>query len=68
MLQYTMGGDGPRFAGYIHHDDADREWAYDRGSHIGGFDEGWDEAVERGWTVVSMKDEWSKIFPGDDLP
>jgi phosphoserine phosphatase len=68
MLQYTMGGDGPRFAGYIHHDDADREWAYDRGSHIGGFDKGWDEAVERGWTVVSMKDEWSKIFPGDDLP
>ena len=68
MLQYTMGGDGPRFAGYVHHDDADREWAYDRGSHIGGFDKGWDEAVENGWTVVSMKDEWAKIYPGEGLP
>jgi phosphoglycolate phosphatase-like HAD superfamily hydrolase len=68
MLQYTMGGDGPRFAGYVHHDDPDREWAYDRGSHIGGFDKGWDEAVEKGWTVVSMRDEWQKIYPGEDLP
>ena len=68
MLQYTMGGDGPRFAGYIHHDDADREWAYDRGSHIGGFDKGWDEAVEKGWTVVSMKDEWARIYPDPELP
>ncbi|MEJ2077492.1 MAG: HAD family hydrolase, partial [Acidobacteriota bacterium] len=68
MLQYTMGGDGPRFAGYVHHDDADREWAYDRGSHVGGFDAGWDEAVEKGWTVVSMKEEWKKIYPGEELP
>ena len=68
MLQYTVGGDGPRFAGYIHHDDADREWAYDRGSHIGGFDKGWDEAVEKGWTVVSMKDEWARIYPDPELP
>jgi phosphoserine phosphatase len=68
MLQYTAGGDGARFMGYVRHDDAEREWAYDRGSHIGGFDAGWDEAVERGWTIVSMKDEWAKIYPGEGLP
>ncbi len=68
MLQYTAGGDGASFMGYVHHDDADREWAYDRGSHIGGLDKGLDEAAERGWTVVSMKDEWAKIYPGEGLP
>jgi phosphoglycolate phosphatase-like HAD superfamily hydrolase len=68
MLQYTAGGAGPSFLGYVHHDDADREWAYDRGSHIGGFDVGLDEATERGWTIVSMKDEWAKIYPGEELP
>jgi phosphoglycolate phosphatase-like HAD superfamily hydrolase len=68
MLQYTAGGDGARFMGYVHHDDADREWAYDRGSPIGGLDKGLDEAAERGWTVVSMKDEWAKIYPGEELP
>jgi phosphoserine phosphatase len=68
MLQYTAGGEGPSFMGYVHHDDADREWAYDRGSHIGGLDKGLDEATERGWTVVSMKDEWAKVFPGEELP
>ena len=68
MLQYTAGGDGARFMGYVHHDDAEREWAYDRGSHIGGLDKGLDEALERGWTVVSMKDEWAKIYPGEGLP
>jgi len=68
MLQYTAGGDGARFMGYVHHDDADREWAYDRDSHIGRLDKGLDEATERGWTVVSMKDEWAKIYPGEGLP
>ena len=68
MLQYTAGGDGARFMGYVHHDDAEREWAYDRDSHIGGLDKGLDEAAERGWTVVSMKDEWKKIYPGEGLP
>jgi phosphoglycolate phosphatase-like HAD superfamily hydrolase len=68
MLQYTAGGDGARFMGYVHHDDAEREWAYDRDSHIGRLDKGLDEATERGWTVVSMKDEWKKIYPGEGLP
>jgi hypothetical protein len=62
MLQYTAAGDGARLAVYVHHDDAEREWAYDRDSHIGRLDKGLDEAAERGWTVVSMKGDWAKIF------
>ncbi len=64
MLEYTAAGDGARLMLLVHHDDAAREAAYDRGSHIGGLDAAWDEAVEKGWTVVSMKDDWATIFPG----
>jgi hypothetical protein len=39
-----------------------REWAYDRESSIGRLDKGLDEANARGWTVVSMKDDWKRIF------
>jgi hypothetical protein len=47
----------------IHHTDAEREWAYDRDSHVGRLDRGLDEAADRGWTVVSMRDDWREIFP-----
>jgi phosphoglycolate phosphatase-like HAD superfamily hydrolase len=63
MLEWTTAGDGARLGVYIHHTDADREWAYDRESHIGRLDRGLDEAAERGWVVVSMKDDWATIFP-----
>ncbi len=63
MLQWTAAGAGPRFCLYVHHTDAQREWAYDRQSHIGRLDKGLDEAKARGWTVVSMKDDWRAIFP-----
>jgi hypothetical protein len=63
MLQWTMAGAGARFALIVHHDDAEREWAYDRKSHIGTLDKAWDEAVAKGWTVVSMKNDWKTIFP-----
>jgi hypothetical protein len=63
MLQYTAAGRGPRFCLYVHHTDAAREWAYDRVSHIGQLDQGLDEAAAKGWTVVSMKDDWKTIFP-----
>ncbi len=62
MLQWTAGGSGARFCLYVHHDDPDREWAYDRQSKIGRLDKGWDEANARGWTVVSMKNDWNRIF------
>ncbi len=63
MLEWTTSGQGARFGLYVHHDDADREWAYDRESHIGKLARGLDEAPQRGWTVVSMKDDWKSIFP-----
>ena len=63
MLQWTAAGSGARFALIVHHTDAEREWAYDRTSHIGKLDKAWDEATAKGWTVVSMKDDWKTIFP-----
>jgi phosphoserine phosphatase len=62
MLQYTAAGPGSRFCLFVHHDDARREWAYDRTSHIGRLDKGLDEASARGWTVVSMQDDWATVF------
>jgi hypothetical protein len=63
MLQYTTAGDGPRFALFVHHTDAEREYAYDRDSTVGRLDKGLDEAKERGWTVVDMKQDWKRVFP-----
>jgi hypothetical protein len=62
MLEWTTAGDGPRLGVLIHHNDSEREWAYDRKSHIGKLACGLDEADARGWIVVSMKDDWSLIF------
>jgi len=63
MLQWTMAGSGARFALLVHHDDAEREWAYDRESQFGKLDKAWDEARAKDWTVVSMKSDWKKVFP-----
>jgi hypothetical protein len=65
MLQWTAAGDGPRFALYVRHTDGEREWAYDRDSHIGQLDKGLDEAEAKGWTVVDMKRDWKTIYPKD---
>ena len=62
MLQWTVAGPGARFAGIVHHTDADREWAYDRQSHIGKLDKALDEGRTKGWTVVDMKRDWRKVF------
>jgi len=63
MLEWTAAGEGPRLCLYVHHTDADREWAYDRDSHIGRLDQGLDEARKQGWTVVDMKRDWKVVFP-----
>ena len=63
MLQWTAAGPGKRLLVYIHHTDAEREWAYDRTSHIGRLDKGLDEARAKGWTVVDMKGDWKAIYP-----
>lgn len=62
MLQWTMAGNGARFAGIVHHTDDKREYAYDRQSKIGKLDKAWDEAKAKGWTVVDMKQDWKKVF------
>ena len=53
---------GARLGLIVHHDDGERECAYDRKSHVGELDRGLKEAGTRGWTVVSMKDDWKTIF------
>lgn len=63
MLQWTMAGNGKRFAGLVHHTDAKREWAYDRDSAIGRLDKALDEATKENWTVVDMAKEWKRVYP-----
>jgi phosphoglycolate phosphatase-like HAD superfamily hydrolase len=62
MLQVTTAGEGKRLAMIVHHDDATREWAYDRASHIGKLDKALDAAPANHWVVVSMKKDWKKVF------
>jgi phosphoglycolate phosphatase-like HAD superfamily hydrolase len=64
MLEWTTAGEGARLGVLIHHTDAEREWAYDRDSHVGKLARGLDEAAQRGWVVVDMKQDWSAIYPG----
>ena len=67
MLEYTQGGNGARLMMLVHHDDAVREFAYGAESHIGTFSDAlMAEAKERKWTVISMKDDWKKIFAFED--
>ena len=63
MLEWTTAGKGPHFGMLVHHTDAKREWAYDRDSHIGKLSRGLDEAKERGWLLVDMKNDWTAIYP-----
>ena len=49
--------------GLVHHTDAEREYAYDRKSHVGKLDKALDEAMAKGWTVVNMKNDWKVMFP-----
>lgn len=62
MPEWTTTGRNPSFAMIIHHDDAEREFAYDRKSIVGKLDRGLDEAKKRGWMLVSIKNDWKKVF------
>jgi phosphoglycolate phosphatase-like HAD superfamily hydrolase len=62
MLQWTAAGDGARLCLLVHHTDGKREWAYDRESRIGHLEKALDAAKSGGWTVVSMRDDWGRIF------
>jgi phosphoserine phosphatase len=61
MLEWTTARGG--FGLLVHHDDEEREVAYDRESHVGKLARGLDEAAKRGWVVVSMKKDWKTIHP-----
>ncbi|MEM7743086.1 MAG: HAD family hydrolase [Pseudomonadota bacterium] len=63
MLEWSTAGDGPRFGLIVHHTDADREFAYDRDSHVGKLMRGLDEGPDRGWLIVDMKEDWSQVWP-----
>ena len=62
MLQYVAAGDGPRLVAILHHDDGDREVAYDRGSHVGALDKALDYAQEQKWLLISMKNDFGTVF------
>jgi phosphoglycolate phosphatase-like HAD superfamily hydrolase len=70
MLEWTTAGPGRRIGMIVHHDDAKREFAYDRKSDFGRLDRALDAAPQRGWHVLSMKDDWRTIFPaaGEEYP
>src|SRR5215475_9854007 len=64
MLEYAGAGDGARLMMLVHHDDAEREYAYGANSKIGTFSDAlMAEAKQKGWIVISMKDDWKTIFP-----
>jgi phosphoglycolate phosphatase-like HAD superfamily hydrolase len=69
MLEWTGAGDGARLKMLVLHDDAEREYAYGPANglpdtKVGTFPQGlMDEAEQRGWVVISMKNDWKTIFP-----
>src|SRR4029077_17411307 len=71
MLEYTGAGDGVRLMMLVLHDDAKREYAYGPAqglpnTRVGTFTQAlYDEAKKRGWTVISMKNDWTPIFSFD---
>ena len=68
MLEWTTSGPGLRLGMIVHHDDAVREFAYDRGSHIGRLERGLDEARTRGWSLISMKGDWRTVYAPEKQP
>ena len=71
MLEYTQAGDGARLAMLVLHDDDKREYAYGPAqglpdTKVGTFPQAlYDEATKKGWTVISMKNDWKRIFAFD---
>jgi hypothetical protein len=63
MLQWATSGKGPGFALIVHHTDAEREYAYDRDTHVGRLDKALDAAQKNGWAIANMKADWKVIFP-----
>ena len=64
MLEWATSGDGPRLGPIVHHTDDQREVAYDRDCPIGKLARGLDEGPDRGWVIVDMKQDWSRVYTG----
>lgn len=62
MLEWVTSGDGPRMGMFVWHTDEAREFAYDREGHVGVLDRGLDEGPDRGWVIVDMKNDWSRVW------
>jgi hypothetical protein len=62
MIEYTLAGDGRRLGLFVHHTDAEREYAYDRKSHVGTLDKALDQADAMGWIIVDMRKDWKTVF------
>ncbi len=65
MLQYAAAGPDLSLELFIHHTDAEREYAYDRESRIGTLDHGLDYAGNKNWLIIDMKNDWERIFAGE---
>ncbi|RDL48286.1 hypothetical protein BLJAPNOD_04561 [Ensifer sp. M14] len=65
MLRWVTSGSGPSFGMIVHHTDGEREWAYDRQSHVGKLDKAMNEAEQRKWLLVDMKADWNKVYAFD---
>ena len=63
MLEWVTAGGNASLGLILHHTDTEREYAYDRDSHIGKLSKGLDEAKSRGWVLEDMKQDWEKVFP-----
>jgi len=63
MLEWTTAGNGARLAVLVHHTDAQREWAYDKDTRTGHLEKALEQAPQKKWVVISMKDDWNAIFP-----
>jgi hypothetical protein len=65
MLEWTTSAPGALLGLIVHHDDAEREFAYDRKSAIGRLARGLDDGPKLGWTIVSMKNDWRTVYPDE---
>jgi phosphoglycolate phosphatase-like HAD superfamily hydrolase len=66
MLQWTQAGGGPRLMMLVHHDDAQREYDYGAKSKVGTFSDSLMAVAKKGgWTVISIKNDWRRVFPFD---
>jgi hypothetical protein len=63
MIEWATGGTGARFGLIVRHDDATREYAYDRDAGLARLARGLDEGPARGWTIASVRNDWDTVFP-----